>query len=110
MAQLRQDFSEFEKRNAVILVVGQEDAPAFARYWQEHDLPFTGLPDPGHTVLNLYGQQTKLLKFGRMPAQIVTDKAGRVRSIHYGQDMADIPAISEMLALLDKINAGESEA
>ena len=106
MAQLRRDFSEFEKHNAVILVVGPEDAPAFARYWREHDLPFTGLPDPGHTVLNLYGQEIKLLKFGRMPAQILVDKAGKVRSIHYGQDMADIPTSSEMLALLDEINAG----
>jgi peroxiredoxin len=106
MAQLRQDFSEFEKRNAVILVLGPEDAPAFARYWREHELPFTGLPDPKHTVLNLYGQETKLLKFGRLPAQILVDKAGKLRSIHYGQDMAEIPTNSEMLALLDKINAG----
>ena len=106
MAQLRLDFSEFEKRNAVILVVGPEDAPAFARYWREHDLPFTGLPDPEHTVLNLYGQETKLLKFGRMPAQVLVDKVGKARSIHYGQDMTDIPSYSEMQALLDEVNAG----
>jgi peroxiredoxin Q/BCP len=106
LAQLRLDFSEFEKRNAVILVVGPEDAPAFARYWREHDLPFTGLPDPEHTVLNLYGQETKLRKFGRLPAQIVVDRAGKVRSIHYGQDMTDIPSNSEILALMDEVNAG----
>ena len=106
MAQLRQDFSEFDKRNTVILVVGPENASAFARYWREHNLPFTGLPDPEHTVLNLYGQETKLLKFGRMPAQILVDKAGKTRSIHYGQDMTDIPSNSEMLALLDEVNAG----
>ena len=105
MAQLRQDFSEFEKRNAVILVVGPEDAAAFARYWREHDLPFTGLPDPEHTVLNLYGQETKLLKFGRMPAQVLVDMHGKARSIHYGQDMTDIPSNFEMLALIDEVNA-----
>ena len=106
MAQLCQDFSEFGKHNAAILVVGPEDARAFARYWREHDLPCIGLPDPEHTVLNLYGQETKLLKFGRLPAQILVDKVGKARSIHYGQDMTDIPSNSEMLALLDEINAG----
>ena len=38
MAQLRQDFAEFEKRGVVILVIGPEDAGAFARYFKQHDL------------------------------------------------------------------------
>jgi peroxiredoxin len=106
MAQLRQDFEEFEKRGTVILVVGPENAAAFAKYWREHDLPFTGLPDPGHAVLNQYGQQTILLKFGRMPAQLLVDKAGMARFVHFGQDMTDIPSNPEMLSLIDAINAG----
>jgi peroxiredoxin len=106
MAQLRQDFAEFDKRATTILVVGPENAAAFARYFSEHDLPFTGLPDPAHTVLELYGQQIKLFKFGRMPAQLLVDKAGMARYVHYGQDMTDIPTNDEMLALIDKINAG----
>jgi peroxiredoxin Q/BCP len=106
MAQLRQNFAEFEKRETTILVVGPEDAAAFARYFSEHDLPFTGLPDPQRTVLDLYGQQINLLKFGRMPAQLLVDKAGMVRCIHYGQSMSDIPSNPEMLALIDEINAG----
>jgi peroxiredoxin len=104
MAQLRQDFAEFEKRGTVILVIGPENASAFARYWREHDLPFTGLPDPARTVLKLYGQQIDLFKFGRMPAQVLVDKKGIARFIHYGHDMTDIPANSEMLALIDGIN------
>jgi peroxiredoxin Q/BCP len=106
MAQLRQDFAEFDKRATTILVVGPENAAAFARYFSEHDLPFTGLPDPAHTVLELYSQQIKLFKFGRMPAQLLVDKAGMARYVHYGQDMTDIPTNDEMLALIDKINAG----
>jgi peroxiredoxin Q/BCP len=31
-------------------------------------LPFIGLPDPGHRVLKLYGQEMKLFKLGRLPA------------------------------------------
>ena len=104
MAQLRQDFSEFGKRNAVILVVGPEDAAAFARYFGENSLPFTGLPDPTHSVLKTYGQEIKLFKFGRMPAQVLVDRTGTARFVHYGRDMTDIPQNSEMLALIDELN------
>jgi peroxiredoxin len=103
MAQLRKDFAEFEKRGIVILVVGPESAEAFSRYFREHDLPFIGLPDPTHTVLKQYGQEIKLFKFGRMPAQLVVDKTGMVRFICYGKDMADIPTDEEMLALIDAL-------
>jgi peroxiredoxin len=105
MAQLRQDFAEFEKRGIVILVVGPESAEAFTRYFREHDLPFIGLPDPTHTVLKQYGQEIKLFKFGRMPAQLVVDKTGMVRFICYGRDMTDIPTDAEMLALIDGLEA-----
>jgi peroxiredoxin Q/BCP len=106
MAQLRQDFAEFGKRQTTILVIGPENAAAFARYFSEHDLPFIGLPDPAHTVLDLFGQQIKLFKFGRMPAQLLVDKTGMVRFMHYGNDMTDIPSNAEMLTLIDKINSG----
>jgi len=104
MAQLRQDFAEFEKRSTVILVVGPEDAAAFARYFGENSLPFTGLPDPTHSVLKTYGQEIKLFKFGRMPAQVLVDRTGTARFVHYGHDMTDIPKNSEMLALIDELN------
>jgi peroxiredoxin len=104
MAQLRQDFAEFEKRNTVILVVGPEVAAAFTRFFSENSLPFIGLPDPTHTVLKTYGQEIKLFKFGRMPAQVLVDKIGMARFIHYGHDMTDIPKNSEILALIDQLN------
>lgn len=103
MAQLRQDFTEFEKRNTLIVVVGPEDAAAFARYFGENDLPFTGLPDPSHSVLKRYGQEVNLFKLGRMPAQVIIDRAGVVRYAHYGHSMADIPANAELLELLDAL-------
>ena len=105
MAQLRQDFAEFETRGTTILVVGPEGASAFTKYWQENDLPFTGRPDPMHSILKLYGQQINLFKFGRMPAQVLVDKKGTARFVHYGHDLTDIPANVEMLALIDEVNA-----
>jgi peroxiredoxin len=106
MAQLRQDYIEFEKRDAVVLVIGPETASSFTKYFHENDLPFIGLPDPAHTILKRYGQEINLFKFGRMPAQVVVDKAGVARYVHYGHDMTDIPENAELLSILDEMNAG----
>ena len=105
MAQLRHDHSQFVARDVEVVVVGPEDAPAFAAYWQKESLPFIGLPDPEHSVLKLYGQEVKLFKFGRMPAQVLIDKAGIARFVHYGHSMSDIPKNEEILALADEINS-----
>ena len=86
-------------------MVGPEDARAFAAYWQKESLPFIGLPDPTHSVLKLYGQEVNLFKLGRMPAQVLIDKAGVARFVHYGHSMSDIPKNKEILALGDEINA-----
>jgi peroxiredoxin len=105
MAQLRQDYQEFVKRQVQVIVLGPESAGSFKAYWQEHDLPFIGLPDPKASVLKLYGQEVNLFKLGRMPAQVIVDKAGMARFVHYGHSMSDIPENAEVLALLDQLNA-----
>lgn len=104
MAQLHQDYAEFEKRQMTILVVGPEGASAFAEYWKANGLPFIGLPDPSHGVLKRYGQQINLFKFGRMPAQVLVDKEGMARFVHYGHDMTDIPKNSEVFAMLERLD------
>jgi peroxiredoxin Q/BCP len=38
-----------------------------------------------------------------MPAQVLIDKAGLARFVHYGHSMADIPANEELLVLVDEI-------
>jgi peroxiredoxin len=101
MAQLRLDYNKFLERNAEVIVIGPDSKEDFKQYWQEHDLPFIGLPDPRHKVLQLYGQEIKILKFGRMPAQTLIDTKGIVRYLHYGHSMSDIPKNEELLSLLD---------
>jgi len=105
MAQLRHDYSEFVSRDVEVVVVGPEDAAAFADYWQKESLPFVGLPDAQHSVLKLYGQQVNLFRLGRMPAQVLIDKAGVARFVHYGHSMSDIPENAEILGLADEVNA-----
>ena len=101
MAQLRQDYQEFVKRDTQVVVVGPEDAKAFSAYWAKNKLPFIGLPDPKASVLKLYGQEVNLFKLGRMPAQVIVDKDGVARFVHYGHDMTDIPSNTEVWTLLD---------
>jgi len=105
MAQLRQDYGKFVQRDTEVVVVGPENAKAFAAYWAQEKLPFVGLPDPKYSVLKLYGQEVSLFKLGRMPAQVIVDKQGWVRYAHYGHAMSDIPEDDELLALLDGLNA-----
>ena len=104
MAQLRLDYRKFEKRQVRIIVIGPEDVNAFDKYWHLHKLPFTGIPDPRGVVLKLYGQEINLFKLGRMPAQVIVDKKGIARYIHYGKNMADIPANEELFMVFDELN------
>jgi len=104
MAQLRQDYQKFVERNTEVMVVGPENTQAFKSYFEKNDLPFVGLPDPTASVLKLYGQEVNLFKLGRMPAQVLVDKAGVARFVHYGHNMSDIPENAELLALLDEID------
>jgi peroxiredoxin len=109
MAQLRQDYQRFVELGSEVVVVGPEGPRAFKNYWQEHNLPFVGLPDPSHQVLKLFGQQIKIFKMGRMPAQVVVDKQGVARFVHYGNSMSDIPNNQELLDLLAELNAQNAE-
>ena len=104
MAQLRQDYLQYEKRQTQVVVVGPEDAKAFEAYWRNNKLPFICLPDPKASVLKLYGQEVNLFKLGRMPAQVIVDKNGIARFVHYGHAMSDIPENTEILALLEDLN------
>lgn len=109
MAQLRQSFPDFEAKDVAIVVISPEGAAAFAEYWDKESLPFIGLPDPKTSVLSLYGQEVKLLKLGRMPAQVLIDKMGVARFVHYGRSMSDIPQPEEVLGLVDGLAAGETQ-
>ena len=108
MAQLRQDYSQFTSRNTEIVVIGPENARAFTAYFQKESLPFIGLPDPKASVLKLYGQEVNLFKLGRMPAQVLIDKAGIARFAHYGHSMSDIPSNQEILSLVEELNTRKS--
>ena len=107
MAQLRQDYQEFVRREAEVVIIGPEDQAAFEQYWRKEQLPFVGVPDPSHTVADAFGQQVKLLKLGRLPALVLIDKTGQIAYRHYGHSMRDIPANDDLLSVLDRLNQVE---
>ena len=98
---MRQDYKDFTKLNTEIIVIGSEKSQAFQKYWKKENFPFVGLPDPEHIIQQLYGQEVKPLKLGRMPAQVLVDKQSIVRYAHYGDSMADIPSNNDIMNLIE---------
>jgi peroxiredoxin len=102
---LRRDYEQFRERDAEILSIGAQGRAAFKRYWDHGKFPFPGLSDPRKQVLQQYGQQFKILRFGRMPGVVIVDKQGRMRFEHHGSWQDDIPTNNEILQVLDRLNA-----
>jgi len=107
MAQLRHDYPQFVQRETAVVAVGPDSEQDFQKFWDQYQIPFIGLADPEHKVARLYDQEVTLLKFGRVPAQMIIDKDGVVRYVHYSRSMADIPENEDILKLLDQINSDE---
>ena len=105
MAQLRQDYPSSLPETSKSSWSARKRPALSPEYFREESLPFVGLPDPSASVLKLYGQEVNLFKLGRMPAQVLIDKAGVARYAHYGHSMSDIPGNEELLALGDELNA-----
>jgi|WetSurMetagenome_2_1015567.scaffolds.fasta_scaffold329152_2 peroxiredoxin len=104
MAQLSQDYQKFVEHDAEVVAVGPEDAESFKKWWREHQMPFIGIPDPDHVIADLYKQESKLLKGGRLPSLTVVDKEGKVRLMHHGDSMSDIPSDEKLFSLLEDLN------
>jgi peroxiredoxin len=103
MAQLRLDYEKFVERDAVVMAVGPDSREIFNKYWEKQDMPFIGLADPDHKVARQYDQEVNFLKLGRVPAQMIIDKSGILRYVHYSRSMSDIPENEEILEIIDKI-------
>ena len=103
MMQLHQDYDSFMEKDTEIVAIGPENSEKFGEYWKENNLSFHGIPDPEHSVLKLYGQEVNLFKLGRMPAQMLVDKEGILRYVHFGHSMKDIPENKEIFELIDSL-------
>lgn len=105
---MRDEYEAFIARQAEILAVGPNDLPAFQRYWANEKIPYIGLPDPAHTVAKMYRQEVNLFKFGRMPLVCIVGRNGRIRFVHYGASMSDIPSNATLFEVMDELNAASN--
>ncbi len=103
MTQLRQNYQHIKTLNTEVIVLGPEKSDAFKKYWKKEKLPFIGLPDPEHRVLKLYRQKVNIFRLGRMPAQMLVDRSGILRYVHYGHSMADIPSIDDLIRVIKTV-------
>jgi len=101
---MRDDHQAFADHGAEILAVGPDKPPQFVRYWENENIPYTGLPDPDHKVARKYRQEVNIFKLGRMPLVCVVDKEGRIRYAHFGASMSDIPDNGVLLGVIDQLN------
>jgi peroxiredoxin Q/BCP len=81
--ELRDQYSVFRERGAVVLGVNPDDEASHARFREKYSLPFTLLADPGHRVADDYGVWVERNRFGRKSMGIerstfVIDEHGNV--------------------------------
>jgi thioredoxin-dependent peroxiredoxin len=102
--ELRDEYTEFRKRGAVVLGVSPDDEASHAWFKSKYSLPFTLLADPDHRVSEEYGVWAEREYAGKKYMGInrstfVIDPQGRVAKAMYGvkpQGHAD-----KVLAALD---------
>jgi peroxiredoxin len=101
---MRDHYGEFISRGARILALGPNDRDSFEKYWAKENIPYIGLPDPDHVVAKQYRQEVNIFKLGRMPLNCIVDTGGRIRYVHYGASMSDIPDNETFLNVIDELN------
>jgi peroxiredoxin Q/BCP len=63
--EIRDQWSRFRERGAVVLGVSPDDEASHARFREKYSLPFTLLADPGHEVAEKYGVWVEKNRYGR---------------------------------------------
>jgi len=63
--ELRDQYSIFRERGAVVLGVSPDDEESHAAFREKYSLPFTLLADPGHQVAEEYGVWVERNRYGR---------------------------------------------
>jgi thioredoxin-dependent peroxiredoxin len=84
--EIRDEWSRFRERGAVVLGVSPDDESSHARFRDKYSLPFTLLADPEHEVAEEYGVWVERNRYGRKSMGIerstfVIDEDGNVARI-----------------------------
>jgi peroxiredoxin Q/BCP len=83
---VRDAWSAFEERGAVVLGVSPDAASSHAKFRAKYGLPFTLLADPGHELAERYGVWVEKKRYGKSfmgveRSTFVIDADGRVTKV-----------------------------
>ena len=84
--EFRDAAKAFAKRDAVIVGLSPDKAPAQQKFSEKYDLPFTLVPDPEHAIAEAYGVWVEKSMYGRKYMGIerttfVVDPQGKIATI-----------------------------
>ncbi len=103
MVQLHQDIKKFQDKKIRVVAICPESQERIEKYLAKESLDFDLVSDSDHQLADCYGQQVKVLKLGRMPAQLVLDGKGHRIVEHYARNMTDILENQQILETVPKI-------
>ncbi len=102
MVQLHQDIKAFEEAGIKVVAICPEKMNGLEKFTAKQPLDFVLVADPQHLVADRYQQQVKLLKLGRMPAQILIDQNDQRAFEHYASSMTNIIENNVILAAVKR--------
>jgi peroxiredoxin len=100
---LREQFSEFQARNAEVLAIAPDSVENSKRYFEREDIPFPCLGDSDRRVFRQYDVKSAMISLGQRPGLFLVDSAGMVRYAHLGFQQWEIPSVEDTLKELDKL-------
>ncbi len=100
MMRLHHDIEKFDKKSIRVIAVCPESVLGIEKFTNKQPMNFDMLSDEKHLIADKYRQQVKILKLGRLPAQIVIDKDQKVVFKHIGSNMKDIVEEDAFLDML----------
>jgi peroxiredoxin Q/BCP len=82
----RDDFSEYEKRGAIILGISPDSVKSHSNFCNKYELPFTLLADETHSVCEQYGVWAKKKMYGKeyygvLRTTYLIDEAGKISKV-----------------------------
>lgn len=105
LAAYAQHVDALERLGAAVLAISVDGAPDSARLKSKLALPFPVLSDGDHEVIDRYAGTEQKLREGvaiGKPATFIIDRYGDIVWRHVGEDFADRPLFSEVLAQLER--------
>jgi len=106
MGHILEIYSEFEKRNAKVVVIMAESLPRMQEFLKDHQYPFPVLSDVRREVIKAYGVYVRMnfesYNISR-PSEVILDKDKTVQFMYIGRIQTDFPPDEEIMTVLDRL-------